>query len=141
MIIKPVAFLITIYICLFLSACVKKAAQAPGITPVIITPVTGNWLWVVTESGEEGITTPASTHYTQQLEFGTDGNVKLLRNDTVILNQSYSYIKNYKYADTVTFDVVKIGIQPYQVNINNDTLRLASFDIIDNSFLTYVKIN
>jgi hypothetical protein len=68
-------------------------------------------------------------------------NVKLLRNDTVILNQSYSYIKNYKYTDTVTFYVVKINIRPYRLTINNDTLRLATFDIIDNSFLTYVKIN
>jgi hypothetical protein len=150
---KPTISVLCICFVFALSACLKKAPMTPdqADTPTstnfkvgsttVITPVTGKWQWVGTVSGEDGTTTPASTGTNREIDFGSDSTVNELQNGKVVLRENYTYISNFQYTATQSFDVVKLTTISYQVIMKGDTLKLNTFNIIDPSFITYVKMN
>ena len=141
-------------ICLFaaISGCLKKAAPGPDkvakpvpnfvFTPSknpVITPVTGNWQWIIT-IGLDGPFTPANTHSTMRLQFNTDSTLSEFRNDTLVLKENYSYIKNYTFFDNSVSDAVEMNQSYSRPTIKNDTLTLDFIVMADPSTAKFVRI-
>jgi len=138
-----------------LYGCLKKASPLPDtkpITPVpvftftpsvnpVTTPVTGTWQWILTNASEGGLFTPASTHSKMAIQFNTDSTVMEFRNDTLVLHENYTYVKNYQFYDGSISDAVEMNQTFYRPTLKNDTLKLDLIVIADPSYSVFKRVN
>jgi hypothetical protein len=117
------------------STCNKK--DQPGPVSII-----GKWRWVKSIGGFAGkTTTPQTAGYSMREEFSADSTFKNYKNDSLIAQGSFSIIKNYKYADDQTINVLKLhdgGSQSFL--IRNDTLLVNDIFMSDGFGSTYVRV-
>ena len=83
-------------------------------------PVVGAWEWEISVGGIAGVTlTPAIVGYTQQLEFTTDGVIRLYRDELLQASGTYEYVGSTT-SGTLTTEGIEFGIDPIQVTIGSD---------------------
>jgi len=146
------SYLAIIYFVAAISGCLKKATPGPDkpqptnpifvFTPSknpVITPVTGNWQWIIT-FGLDGPFTPANTRSTMRIQFNTDSTVSEFRNDTLVLKENYSYVKNYTFFDNTVSDAVEMNQSYSRPTIKTDTLTLDFIVMADPSTGKFVRI-
>lgn len=146
------AIIANIFCCLIFFAACKKESNIPQegkLTPVadlpgikgagVATPLTGKWRWLGSFHTSSGYSNPASAGYAERIEFGTDSTMLIYRDNVFYYGFYYTYKKNYTYKNTV-FDVTLINGYTYKTDLKNDTLKLSTFDLIDENYMTYVKL-
>ena len=104
--------------------------------------IVGEWRWVKSVGGIAGVTiTPQSAGYNQRREFNADSTFKSFKNDSLTIQGKFSIVRNYKYSESETVDVLKWGTAvDDSFVIRNDTLFINNIFISDGFGSTYVRI-
>ncbi|WP_183564314.1 hypothetical protein [Mucilaginibacter sp. SP1R1] len=120
------------------SSCNKGKGELSPSTAVI-----GKWRWIKSVGGIAGLTiTPQTAGYNLTQEFRADSTFSILNNASPAGHGKYSIIKNYKYTDQQTINVLKLNDGPGAwLQIRNDTLFVTDIFISDGFNSSYVRVN
>ncbi|WPU95338.1 hypothetical protein SNE25_07345 [Mucilaginibacter sabulilitoris] len=132
---KYFVLLITVCALCSVSSCNKE--KLPHSDSIV-----GEWRWVKSVGGIGGFTlTPKTEGFTQKWVFNADSTFKSFKNDSLTIQGKFSIVRNYKYSESETVDVLKWGnsIDDSFV-IRNDTLFTNNIFISDGFGSTYVRI-